>query len=45
MSAPTSGSSLKILVWQDKSGDSWVGYYDAYWIVLRHGAAIGGDLL
>jgi len=34
---------LKILVWQDESGHSWIGYNDPHWIVQRHGAAIGGD--
>jgi len=34
---------LKVLVWQDETSNTWVGYNDPHWIVLRHGAAIGGD--
>ena len=34
---------LKVLIWQDADGRTWVGYNDPHWIVARHGAAIGGD--
>jgi uncharacterized protein (DUF302 family) len=34
---------LKILVWQDAEGATWIGYNDPHWIAKRHGAAIGGD--
>ena len=29
---------LKILVWQDASGSTWLSYNDPTWIVTRHGA-------
>ena len=31
---------LKILVWQDAAGDTWISYNDAEWLAQRHG--IGG---
>ena len=31
---------LKALVWQDASGQVWLGYNDPAWLVARHG---GGD--
>jgi uncharacterized protein (DUF302 family) len=34
---------LKVLVWQDEAGKTWVGYNDPHWIATRHGAAIDGD--
>ncbi|HET9351011.1 MAG TPA: DUF302 domain-containing protein [Burkholderiales bacterium] len=30
---------LKALVWQDGSGQVWLGYNDPAWLALRHGAA------
>jgi uncharacterized protein (DUF302 family) len=30
---------LKILVWQDESGVTWVGYNDPDWVARRHGLA------
>ena len=30
---------LKALVWQDESGQVWLGYNDPEWLALRHGAA------
>ena len=30
---------LKALVWQDDSGQVWLGYNDPEWLALRHGAA------
>jgi uncharacterized protein (DUF302 family) len=29
---------LKILVWQDDEGKTWVAYNDPIWLVRRHGA-------
>lgn len=29
---------LKALVWQDASGQVWLGYNDPAWLVARHGA-------
>jgi uncharacterized protein (DUF302 family) len=28
---------LKILVWQDTSGQTWVSYNDPHWLAKRHG--------
>jgi uncharacterized protein (DUF302 family) len=36
---------LKVLVWQDAEGKTWLGYNDPHWIVMRHGAAMGGDAI
>lgn len=30
---------LKALVWQDESGQVWIGYNDPAWLARRHGAA------
>jgi uncharacterized protein (DUF302 family) len=37
--AQTSGIDLplKVLVWQDASGDTWLSYNDPDWIARRHG--------
>jgi uncharacterized protein (DUF302 family) len=37
-SAQTSGIDLpmKVLVWQDASGDTWLSYNDPEWIAKRH---------
>src|SRR5262250_597659 len=29
---------LKVLVWQDAAGKTWLSYYDPDWIAKRHGA-------
>ena len=29
---------LKMLVWEDKEGSTWLGYNDPNWIAVRHGA-------
>jgi uncharacterized protein (DUF302 family) len=29
---------LKVLVWQDAAGDTWVSYNDPGWLAKRHGA-------
>ena len=29
---------LKMLVWQDASGDTWLSYNDPSWLAKRHGA-------
>jgi uncharacterized protein (DUF302 family) len=34
---------LKVLVWQDEAGKTWVDYNDPHWIAKRHGAAIDSD--
>jgi len=28
---------LKMLVWQDETGDTWLSYNDPHWIAKRHG--------
>ncbi len=28
---------LKVLVWQDESGDTWLSYNDPGWLATRHG--------
>jgi uncharacterized protein (DUF302 family) len=28
---------LKILVWQDGSGQTWLSYNDPHWLAKRHG--------
>jgi uncharacterized protein (DUF302 family) len=28
---------LKMLVWRDAAGDTWLSYNDPYWIAKRHG--------
>ena len=30
---------LKVLVWQDASGDTWLSYNDPSWLAQRHGLA------
>ena len=30
---------LKILVWQDAAGTTWLGYNDPHWLAARHGIA------
>jgi uncharacterized protein (DUF302 family) len=30
---------LKLLVWQDEKGETWVGYNDPAWLFRRHGVA------
>jgi uncharacterized protein (DUF302 family) len=30
---------LKALVWQDASGQVWLGYNDPAWLIARHGAS------
>jgi uncharacterized protein (DUF302 family) len=32
---------LKVLVWQDAAGDTWLSWNDPQWLVRRHG--LGGD--
>ena len=29
---------LKILIWQDEAGDTWLSYNDPSWLAKRHGA-------
>ena len=28
---------LKVLVWQDAAGDTWLSYNDPHWVAKRHG--------
>jgi uncharacterized protein (DUF302 family) len=34
---------LKMLVWQDASGATWLSYNDPTWLAKRHGLAGGSD--
>lgn len=34
---------LKILVWQDEAGTTWLGYNDPSWLAQRHHATDGTD--
>ena len=34
---------LKVLVWQDASGDTWLSYNDPSWLAKRHGLAHEAD--
>ena len=34
---------LKVLVWQDDEGKTWLGYNDPRWLAIRHGAEAGAD--
>ena len=34
---------LKMLVWQDKDGITWLGYNDPVFLARRHGAEAGGE--
>lgn len=34
---------LKVLVWQDAAGDTWLSYNDPAWIAKRHGLGQNGD--
>ena len=34
---------LKVLVWQDASGGTWVSYNDPAWLAKRHGASGAAD--
>jgi uncharacterized protein (DUF302 family) len=36
---------LKILVWQDDKGATWLAYNDPYWLARRHGATADTDLV
>ena len=44
-SAPTTGIDLplKVLIWQDAEGSTWVSYNDPAWIARRHGLDPDGD--
>jgi hypothetical protein len=37
MGSTSNGRTLKALVWQDASGDTWLSYNDPGWIAKRHG--------
>jgi len=32
---------LKLLVWQDEAGKTWLAYNDPAWLARRHGADVG----
>ena len=34
---------LKVLVWQDDAGKTWLAYNDPTWLARRHGADVGAD--
>ncbi|HEX4636696.1 MAG TPA: DUF302 domain-containing protein [Rhizomicrobium sp.] len=34
---------LKMLVWQDQEGRTWLGYNDPVYLAHRHGAEAGGE--
>lgn len=34
---------LKVLVWQDESGKSWIGYNDPHWLAARHDVVQGHE--
>jgi len=36
---------LKILVWQDEAGKTWLAYNDPAWLARRHGANAGQDAI
>ena len=36
---------LKILVWQDEAGKTWLAYNDPAWLARRHGAGAGLDAI
>jgi uncharacterized protein (DUF302 family) len=36
---------LKVLVWQDASGKTWLSYNDPSWIAKRHGLGAGADAI
>ena len=36
---------LKILVWQDEAGKTWLAYNDPAWLERRHGANAGQDAI
>jgi uncharacterized protein (DUF302 family) len=34
---------LKVLVWQDDTGQTWLSYNDPAWLAARHGLGTAGD--
>jgi uncharacterized protein (DUF302 family) len=34
---------VKVLVWQDASGETWLSYNDPAWIAMRHGLGNAAD--
>jgi uncharacterized protein (DUF302 family) len=34
---------LKVLVWQDEPGKTWIGYNDPRWLAARHGVVQGHE--
>jgi uncharacterized protein (DUF302 family) len=43
--AQTSGIDLplKVLVWQDEAGVTWLGYNDPHWLAKRHGLGAASE--
>jgi uncharacterized protein (DUF302 family) len=35
---------LKVLVWQDESGSTWISYNDPAWLAKRHGLGPGSEM-
>jgi len=36
---------LKVLVWQDATGETWLSYNEPSWIVHRHGLAVKAEVV
>jgi uncharacterized protein (DUF302 family) len=36
---------LKMLVWQDAAGKTWLSYNEPNWIIQRHGAAVRAEII
>ena len=36
---------LKVLVWQDDAGKTWLAYNDSTWLARRHGADLGAEIV
>ena len=34
---------LKVLVWQDQAGETWLTYNEPAWVAKRHGLGVGSD--
>ena|SRR5579871_4221639 len=34
---------LRVLVWEDEAGKTWLSYNDPQWLARRHGAIVGMD--
>jgi uncharacterized protein (DUF302 family) len=36
---------LKVLVWQDAAGKTWLSYNEPSWIIQRHGLGVGAEIV